>query len=167
MSMKNSIYTIGNRTCDLAGCSAVPQPTAPPAACPSLLKYHLLIKQDSLFLSRSCWNLTLETASSNTFPVSSTQMCQQFYLKTRPLTFRPCKQQSAGSAVAPTFIIHDTAESCDVKRALGLFASYSQAVLSEIMICVYAREESRAVLSHGIWVTVSRGGKGWEKRIKI
>ena len=30
MSMKNSDDTIGNRTCDLLTCSAVPQPTAPP-----------------------------------------------------------------------------------------------------------------------------------------
>jgi len=34
MSMKTSNDTIGNRTCDLQACSAVPQPTAPPAACP-------------------------------------------------------------------------------------------------------------------------------------
>jgi hypothetical protein len=30
MSMKNSNETIGNRTRDLPGCTAVPQPTAPP-----------------------------------------------------------------------------------------------------------------------------------------
>jgi hypothetical protein len=30
MSMKNSNYTIGNRTRDLPACSSVPQPTAPP-----------------------------------------------------------------------------------------------------------------------------------------
>jgi len=30
--MKNSNATIGNRTCDLPACSAVPQPTAPPRA---------------------------------------------------------------------------------------------------------------------------------------
>jgi len=29
---KNSNYTIGNRTCNLPACSAVPQPTAPPRA---------------------------------------------------------------------------------------------------------------------------------------
>jgi hypothetical protein len=34
MSMKNSRDSIGNRTRDLPVCSAVPQPTAPPAACP-------------------------------------------------------------------------------------------------------------------------------------
>jgi len=34
MSMKESNDTIGNRTRDLPTCSAVPQPTAPPAACP-------------------------------------------------------------------------------------------------------------------------------------
>ena len=33
MSMINSIDTIGNRARDLSGCSAVHQPTAPPAAC--------------------------------------------------------------------------------------------------------------------------------------
>ena len=30
--MKNSSNTIGNRTCDLPACSALPQPTAPPRA---------------------------------------------------------------------------------------------------------------------------------------
>ena len=35
--MKNSNDIIGNRTRDLLACSAVPQPTAPPAACPLLL----------------------------------------------------------------------------------------------------------------------------------
>jgi hypothetical protein len=30
--MENSNDTIGNRTCDLLACSAVPQPTAPPRA---------------------------------------------------------------------------------------------------------------------------------------
>jgi len=34
MSMKNSSDTIGKRTRDLPTCGAVPQPTAPPAACP-------------------------------------------------------------------------------------------------------------------------------------
>ena len=33
MSMKNSNDNIGNRTRDLPACNAVPQPTAPPAAC--------------------------------------------------------------------------------------------------------------------------------------
>jgi hypothetical protein len=34
--MKNSSDTIGNRTRELPVCSAVPQPTAPPAACPMI-----------------------------------------------------------------------------------------------------------------------------------
>jgi hypothetical protein len=34
--MKNSNVTIGNRSCDLPVCSAVPQPTAPPRAPPPL-----------------------------------------------------------------------------------------------------------------------------------
>jgi len=34
MSMKNANEAIGNRTRDLPACSAVPQPTVPPAACP-------------------------------------------------------------------------------------------------------------------------------------
>jgi len=37
MSRKNSNDTIGNRTCDLPACSAVPQPTAPPCAPRSVL----------------------------------------------------------------------------------------------------------------------------------
>jgi len=32
LSMKNSDDNIGNRTCNLSVCSAVPQPTAPPPA---------------------------------------------------------------------------------------------------------------------------------------
>ena len=39
MSIKNSSYTIGNWTRDLPACSAVPQPTAPPAACPFITRY--------------------------------------------------------------------------------------------------------------------------------
>jgi hypothetical protein len=38
MSMKNSSDTIGNRTRNLPTCSAVPQPTAPPAACPNVIR---------------------------------------------------------------------------------------------------------------------------------
>ena len=38
MSMINSSETIGNRTRDLPDCSAVPQPTAPPATCPIYTK---------------------------------------------------------------------------------------------------------------------------------
>ena len=40
MSMKNSSDTIGNRTRELAACSAVPQPTAPP---------HILLKHVAKF----------------------------------------------------------------------------------------------------------------------
>jgi hypothetical protein len=36
MSMKNSNYTIGNKTCDLPTCSVVPQPTALPRAAKSI-----------------------------------------------------------------------------------------------------------------------------------
>ena len=39
MSMKNSNDTIGNQTRDRLTCSAVPQPTAPPAACPITVTY--------------------------------------------------------------------------------------------------------------------------------
>jgi hypothetical protein len=35
MPLKNSNDTIGNRTCYFPACSAVPQPTAPPSACPA------------------------------------------------------------------------------------------------------------------------------------
>jgi hypothetical protein len=37
MSMKNLNDTIGNRSRDLPASSAVPQPTAPPAACPHIV----------------------------------------------------------------------------------------------------------------------------------
>ena len=36
MSMKNSNDTIGNRTRNLPACMAVPQPRAPPEACPAV-----------------------------------------------------------------------------------------------------------------------------------
>jgi hypothetical protein len=36
MSLKNSNDNIGNRTRDFPACSAVPQPNAPPAACPTI-----------------------------------------------------------------------------------------------------------------------------------
>ena len=47
MSMKKSNDTIGNWTHDLPACSAVPQPTAPPAACPKLrsVRYNFYISQ--------------------------------------------------------------------------------------------------------------------------
>jgi hypothetical protein len=38
MSMKNPKDTIGNQTRDLPTCSAVPQPTALPAACPGKVR---------------------------------------------------------------------------------------------------------------------------------
>ena len=39
-SMKNSNDTLGNRTRDVPACSTVPQPTAPPAACPHIIQCH-------------------------------------------------------------------------------------------------------------------------------
>jgi hypothetical protein len=48
MSMKNFNETTGNRTRDLSTCSAVPQPTAPPAACPdSVLRATINVKRQS------------------------------------------------------------------------------------------------------------------------
>jgi hypothetical protein len=50
--MKNSNGTIGNQTRDLLACSAVPQPTGPPAACPQIRKtdvtsfFHLQVFKD-------------------------------------------------------------------------------------------------------------------------
>jgi len=41
LSMKNSNDTIGNRTRDLLASSVVPQPTAPPAACPCSRGRHI------------------------------------------------------------------------------------------------------------------------------
>jgi len=50
--MKNSNDTIGNRTSDLPACSAVPQPPAPPAACPlfTVCNYTLHFHVHSFFL---------------------------------------------------------------------------------------------------------------------
>jgi hypothetical protein len=51
ISVKNSNDTVGNRSCDLSGCSAVPQPTALPAACPE----HVMnsFKMHSFWVSRN------------------------------------------------------------------------------------------------------------------
>ena len=73
MSMKNSNDTTGNRTHDLLACSAVPQPTAPPAACPvliegirvfrdlipcSLVDWHQSLRENNtLNYTSSCWLL--------------------------------------------------------------------------------------------------------------
>ena len=56
MSMKNFSDTIGNRTCDLSTCSAMPQPTAPPRT-PFINQYVckmsftvLLIKRKAIYV---------------------------------------------------------------------------------------------------------------------
>ena len=54
MSMKNFIDTIGNRTRDLPACRAMPQPTAPPAACPTQsfgeLKTFTVVRERASFI---------------------------------------------------------------------------------------------------------------------
>jgi hypothetical protein len=54
MSMKNCSDTLGNRTRDLSICRAVPQQTAPPAACSmeyiKLMKSRVMLSQKSLAL---------------------------------------------------------------------------------------------------------------------
>jgi hypothetical protein len=52
MSMKNSNDTIGNRIRDLPACSAVTQPTAPPAACPMIIITIKIGKKYNKFSSR-------------------------------------------------------------------------------------------------------------------
>jgi hypothetical protein len=49
MSMKNSNDTIGNRTRDLLACSAMPQTTAPPAACPDVTNSNDLYKLGRMY----------------------------------------------------------------------------------------------------------------------
>jgi hypothetical protein len=51
--MKNFSDTIGNRTCDFPVCSAVPQPTAPPAACPGLFYGELHFSEPSALKKKS------------------------------------------------------------------------------------------------------------------
>ena len=55
MSMKNSNDTIGNRTRDLPTCSAVPQSTALPAACPQIVRYvKKIIQCSNILYTRTC-----------------------------------------------------------------------------------------------------------------
>jgi hypothetical protein len=64
MSMKNSSDTIGNRTRDLPVCSAVPQPTAPPAACRYELVYVTINKQQIIFQNYLGFQSRLRRASA-------------------------------------------------------------------------------------------------------
>jgi hypothetical protein len=52
---KISNNTIGNRTRHLQTCSAVPQPTAPPAACPHVHGVHLFICANNLCRSQTVY----------------------------------------------------------------------------------------------------------------
>ena len=55
ISMKNSNDTIGNRTCDLPACSAVPQPTATPRTPTKCISYYFLLRTAALrLIVRSC-----------------------------------------------------------------------------------------------------------------
>jgi hypothetical protein len=51
MSIKNSNDTIGNQTCDLPACSAVPQPTAPPRAPILTIKGHRIQRKTAKILT--------------------------------------------------------------------------------------------------------------------
>jgi len=67
MSIKNSNDTIGNRTRDLAACSAVPQRTTPPAACPQSVFVSTKIISDRRFFNCFVgWLLGCSCISSNT-----------------------------------------------------------------------------------------------------
>ena len=56
LSMKNSSDTIGNRTRDLPACSALPQPTALPAACPVLVQWKKIKGTSSgSYRKNFCW----------------------------------------------------------------------------------------------------------------
>ena len=57
MSMNKYNEAIGNRTCILLACSAAPEPTAPPAACP-------LLNYVEAFISYQTTRFTLFTAQS-------------------------------------------------------------------------------------------------------
>jgi len=66
MSIKNSNDTIGNRTRDLPACSAVPQPTAPPAACPHNYIHSVALKVTGGMLLRNAGtNLRSYTVLTN------------------------------------------------------------------------------------------------------
>ena len=64
--MKNTDDTIGKRTRDFPACSAVPQPTAPPAACPGIKLSFSDVLQDDESKSKAFdvtdkWCFTLTT----------------------------------------------------------------------------------------------------------
>ena len=62
MSMKNSNDFIGNRNRDLPAYSGVPQPTAPPAACPLNSDYKI---KNSYTVICNCWFLAHSEASAH------------------------------------------------------------------------------------------------------
>jgi hypothetical protein len=65
MSMKNSNDTIGNRNHHLLACSAVPQPTALPAACPHVITKDFQILPNSLFTNNTTYLTYLSYLSHN------------------------------------------------------------------------------------------------------
>jgi len=82
--MKNSNDTIGNRTRDLPACSAVPQPTVLPAACP-----HCMVSTAFNFMTTI--TLTFRpTYECNRQWFGKTQKCQviPFTRATQPLNYR-------------------------------------------------------------------------------
>ena len=67
MPIKNSNDTIGSRTRDFPACSAVPQPTAPPAACPNVLKNMNII-----------WTKKIKLCNKRLFVGNKTEITQHF-----------------------------------------------------------------------------------------
>jgi hypothetical protein len=55
MSMKNSSDTIGNRTHDVPGCSAVPQPTAPPRAPLIYVELKEILHVVTMYSGQNCY----------------------------------------------------------------------------------------------------------------
>ena len=93
--MKNSSYITGNRSRDHPACSAVPRPTAPPAACPPPLcplsvqklfnKYHAIrVRRAGYTVSR---NHHLDS-SGITFQHGSPQMDARISISMHRLLFR-------------------------------------------------------------------------------
>jgi len=75
MSMKKSNDTIGNQTCDIPTCSAVPQPTAPPRALIQLIKSPFQKGTFNIYLS-----LAIIFAGSNTIdPLLYNVMFKGYY----------------------------------------------------------------------------------------
>ena len=136
LCLKNSNVTMGNRTRDLPACSAVRQPTVPPAACPSghKISNYVVFKIES---NRVCLCLWLSDVSSWFTPC----ICRDNRNNTIYVTTKSC--QYIGSTWG---CVQNTST-----LILPPIACFYFGRLMDLRICCVLRVKS---INHKYWVPV-------------